>query len=277
MLDEYQHNDFEVVRKDTRFGGFEGLKLRKQDATVSSFSPLSRLDLEKLVMKDGCSGALYPMYTHDGHRWVLIQVAMSSDIKFTYDSGGGPVTQTLLWDDRKGSNEGIGVWHVGNDAWKLYSRNGKDKEKKCQKLVEDYRRADGQSLPMGKPRFQNGRITRADGTWYNGMVLIVTWFEGTNFHLRRRRDQSQLFDSALERQEISHSRSDEDYVRIKAGCERAKAVGLQDCQGYVKRRWSEPIVFIDVHTSWNAQQKKFGHSEKANEMVDIITEWGREP
>lgn len=80
------------------------------------------------------------------------------------------MTQTLLWDDRKGSNEGIGVWHVGNDAWKLYSRNGKDKEKKCQKLVEDYRRADGQSLPMGKPRFQNGRITRADGTWYNGIT-----------------------------------------------------------------------------------------------------------
>ncbi|KAI5983900.1 hypothetical protein EDD15DRAFT_2375885 [Pisolithus albus] len=85
MLDEYQHDDFEVVRKDTRFGGFEELKLRKENATHTRFfrkaiKPENNdefddlMNLEKLVMKDGCSGALYPMYTHDGRRWALMSV-----------------------------------------------------------------------------------------------------------------------------------------------------------------------------------------------------------
>lgn len=85
MLDEYQHDDFEVVRKDTRFGGFEELKLRREDTTHTRFfrkaiTPENNdefddlMELEKRVMKDGCSGALYPMYTRSGHRWALMSV-----------------------------------------------------------------------------------------------------------------------------------------------------------------------------------------------------------
>ena len=36
MSDEYKHDDFEVVRTDKRFGGFEELKLKNKNATVSS-------------------------------------------------------------------------------------------------------------------------------------------------------------------------------------------------------------------------------------------------
>jgi hypothetical protein len=38
-LQEYKHDDFEVVRTDQRFGGFEELKLKTSDATVSSHCP----------------------------------------------------------------------------------------------------------------------------------------------------------------------------------------------------------------------------------------------
>ena len=37
QLNEYKHDDFEVVRTDNRFGGFEELRLKDQNATVSSY------------------------------------------------------------------------------------------------------------------------------------------------------------------------------------------------------------------------------------------------
>ncbi|KAI5984671.1 hypothetical protein EDD15DRAFT_2583310 [Pisolithus albus] len=281
MLDEYQHDDFEVVRKDTRFGGFEELKLRKENATVSLFLILSvslthislSMDLERLVMKDGCSGALYPMYTRDGHRWALMSVPAEHYASTGLSDGGKSVTQTLLWKDRQNSREGIGVWHVGNYAWKLYSAKNDSQRKTLEKLREDYRRANARGLPMGKPRFQDGTIKQGNENPYGGMALIVDWFEGTNFNFHK---PPKPFKSALEAQKISHSKSSTDYKRIKAGCESAKTVGLQDCQGYVKAGRYEPIVFIDVHTSWNAQQKKFGTSQQAIDMVDVITKWGTE-
>ncbi|KAI5983902.1 hypothetical protein EDD15DRAFT_1829550 [Pisolithus albus] len=196
---------------------------------------------------------------------------MSEDIEFTYESGGKQVKQTLLWKDRQSSREGIGIWHVGNYAWKLYSAKDDDQRKTLEKLREDYRRADAHGLPMGKPRFQDGTIKQGNGHPYGGMALIVDWFEGTNFHRPLK-----PFNSALKTQNISHSKSSTDYKKIKAGCESAEVVGLQDCQGYVKAGRYEPIVFIDVHTSWNAQQQKFGTSQQAIDMVDDITKWGTE-
>jgi phage terminase large subunit-like protein len=123
-LHEYKHDDFEVVRTDNRFGGFEELRLKNQNATVSShcldllplgvlaegayrthassaslflpinplnlmicmsfcydsfsFLPFSfelcRIALQKLVMKEGCSGTIHPMYTHNSRKWVLMSV-----------------------------------------------------------------------------------------------------------------------------------------------------------------------------------------------------------
>ncbi|KAI6110176.1 hypothetical protein EDD16DRAFT_1483638 [Pisolithus croceorrhizus] len=281
MLDEYQHDDFEVVRKDTRFGGFEELKLRREDTTVIMFMSLtslklSSMELEKRVMKDGCSGALYPMYTRDGHRWALMSCRsepfIPSDSLPSCDVRRHKV-HLPKWRkvNRQSSREGIGVWHVGNYAWKVYSAKNDSQRNTLEKLREDYRRADVHGLPMGRPRFQDGTIKQGNGNPYNGMALIVDWFEGTNFNFHR---PPKPFKSALEAQKISHSKSSTDYKKIKAGCESAKAVGLQDCQGYVKAGRYEPIVFIDVHTSWNAQQKKFGSSQQAIDMVDIITAWG---
>ncbi|KAI6110178.1 hypothetical protein EV401DRAFT_1869782 [Pisolithus croceorrhizus] len=282
MLDEYQHDDFEVVRKDTRFGGFEELKLRRENATVIMFVSLislklNSMELEKRVMKDGCSGALYPMYTRSGHRWALIYptiVAMSGDIKFTYRSGGRSVTQTLLWKERQNSREGIGVWHVGNYAWKVYAAKNDSQRNTLEKLRADYRRADVRGLPMGRPRFQDGTIKQGNGNPYGGMALIVDWFEGTNFNFHR---PPKPFKSALELQRVSCSKSSIDHKKIKAGCESARAVGLQDCQGYVKGGRYEPIVFIDVHTSWNARQGRFGTSQQAIDMINIIIAWGTQP
>ena len=66
--------------------------------------------------------------------------------------------------------------------------------------------------------------------------------------------------------------------RIQRGCAAAVKVGLKDCQGFVIAqpptpiKW-EPIVFIDIHTSWNANSQTFGPSVEANEMLDVINKW----
>jgi len=84
-LHEYKHDDFEVVRTDNRFGGFEELRLKNQNATDTRFvrKPVSPdkptefgdlIALQKLVMKEGCSGTIHPMYTHDNRKWVLMSV-----------------------------------------------------------------------------------------------------------------------------------------------------------------------------------------------------------
>ena len=62
--------------------------------------------------------------------------------------------------------------------------------------------------------------------------------------------------------------------RIKGGCDAANKVGLQDCQGFVKPGITEPVRFIDVHTSWNEKTQKFGHSEQAAGLVEVIDKWG---
>lgn len=65
--------------------------------------------------------------------------------------------------------------------------------------------------------------------------------------------------------------------RVKGGCQSAENVGLQDCQGFVKQGAGEPLIFIDVHTSWNPQTQKYGFSQQAVDMVTDITNWGTSP
>ena len=36
MFDDYKHDDFDVVRTDQRYGGFEEVKLKNQNQTVGS-------------------------------------------------------------------------------------------------------------------------------------------------------------------------------------------------------------------------------------------------
>jgi hypothetical protein len=120
-LHEHKHDDFEVVRTDNRFGGYEELRHKDQNARVGSLSfylllfrwnsiqdtrfirksltpdnpaelddlcvvlllcsltlpfsfELYRIELQELVMKEGCSGTVHPMYTHNDRKWVLMSV-----------------------------------------------------------------------------------------------------------------------------------------------------------------------------------------------------------
>ncbi|KAI6022767.1 hypothetical protein BKA83DRAFT_4125542 [Pisolithus microcarpus] len=158
---------------------------------------------------------------------------MSKDIEFTYKSGGKSVMQTLLWKDRQSSSwEAISIWHIGNYTWKLYSAKDNDQHKTLEKLREDYHWVDAHGLPMGKPRFQDGTIKQGNGHLYSGMVLIVDWFKATNFHRPPSCSSYRKYMYIL-------------MLRIKAGCGSAEAVGLQDCQGYVKT--GRIIVAIASH------------------------------
>lgn len=214
---------------------------------------------------------------------------MSQDVTFKYTSGGKQETQILRWADRIASREGLGLWHVGNYAWKIYASTAQ-----YQRLLEDYNRAGVHGLPMGQPRFQQGTVQRGTNPPTQGFALIVNWMTGTffDFHTPPR-----PLRSALQAQDISHSKSSTDYkryvflsfhdayfvltrysdARIKGGCDSASVVGLQDCQGYVKAGAYEPIAFIDVHTSWNAQTGQFGYSQQAQDLVATIVAWGTSP
>ncbi|KAF9498174.1 hypothetical protein BDN71DRAFT_446821 [Pleurotus eryngii] len=181
-------------------------------------------------------------------------------------NSGGPKTQILLAKDRIKSNEGLGIWHVGIYAWKVYSTTSQ-----LQKLKDDYQRADVKGLPMGKPRFTQGTVQQGSGRATDGFALIVNWVDGSPFNFQQ---PPRPFRKALETQNISHSKSDKDYTRVKGGCQSAENVGLQDCQGFVKQGAGEPLIFIDVHTSWNPQTQKYGFSQQAVDMVTDITNWG---
>jgi len=203
-------------------------------------------------------------------------------------SGGKEVTQILRWADRIASREGLGLWHVGNYAWKIYTTTAQ-----FERLRDDYNRAGVHGLPMGQPRFQQGSVQRGTNQPTQGFALIVNWMTGAffDFHTPPR-----PLRSALQAQNISHSRSSTDYKRsvftsmvlyfclsryphprIKGGCDSANIVGLQDCQGYVRAGAYEPIAFIDVHTSWNPQTGKFGYSQQAQDLVSTIVAWGTSP
>ncbi|EPS93370.1 hypothetical protein FOMPIDRAFT_1056031 [Fomitopsis schrenkii] len=81
---EYSHDDFEVVRTDPRFGGFEVLK-HKDGSTHTQFLRKSVIpgdsaaleqvsQLKSHVFKDGQSGAAHPIYTHEGRKWILLSL-----------------------------------------------------------------------------------------------------------------------------------------------------------------------------------------------------------
>ncbi|KZT08408.1 uncharacterized protein LAESUDRAFT_757643 [Laetiporus sulphureus 93-53] len=84
-LDNPQHDDFVVVRRDERFGGFEELKHKDGSAANIQFfrksvTPLNHqefddmLKLQKHIMADNPFGTVYPVYTHDGYKWVLMSI-----------------------------------------------------------------------------------------------------------------------------------------------------------------------------------------------------------
>ncbi|PFH45885.1 hypothetical protein AMATHDRAFT_200193 [Amanita thiersii Skay4041] len=251
MSDEYDHHDFDIIRTDSRFGIFEELSLKdKSTVSISNCSFSFRAELEKHVMTDGCYGTIYPMYTHEGRKWVLMS--------FTYMESGRPVEKVLLWAERIDSRESLGIWRVDGKAWKVFRTTDQ-----LEKLRDMYRRAEVGELPMGRPKFVQGTVQQGSNRPTQGFVLMVNWMTGTYFHL-----PTKQLNVALKAEKISHSKSARDYIRIKFGCEAALSLRLNDCQGYVENYASEPIAFIDVHLST---------STMAEALVDDIVEWGTQP
>ncbi|OCH83723.1 hypothetical protein OBBRIDRAFT_872009 [Obba rivulosa] len=191
---------------------------------------------------------------------------MSTDVTFTYKSGGKHVTKTLKAADKISSREALGLWKVDGKAWKVYATT-----KQLQALSDDYTRASqAAALPMGDPKFQQGSVKQGTKPASEGFVLITQWMDGTNFQ-----KTIQSFKTALTRQNISHNKTSEEYKRITRGCNAANQVGLKDCQGFIKSGIAQPLRFIDIHTSWNPSTHTFGHSEQAAELVEAIVAWGQ--
>lgn len=126
------------------------------------------------------------------------------NVEFTYYVGQQEKVQKLLGAEGMSSREAIGLWHVGNCAWKVYRhRNQYDS------LVADYTRAaTDATLPMGNPSFITGKVKASD-TGRDGFVLTTEWMTGSNF---QKTDAS--FKAALTAQGVSHSTTDQDYIKL---------------------------------------------------------------
>lgn len=85
-LEHPDHDDFEVVSQDSRFGGFEVLKHKERSLAHTQFfrkavTPFNHeefddmMELQKHVMADKVFGTVYPVYTRDGRKWILMSVA----------------------------------------------------------------------------------------------------------------------------------------------------------------------------------------------------------
>ncbi|KAH7883470.1 hypothetical protein F5I97DRAFT_1939215 [Phlebopus sp. FC_14] len=244
-LENPGHDDFEVISRDDKFGGFEILRHKDKRMT-------------KHVLADEPFGTVYPVYTHDDRKWVVMS--------FTYTKGNQKITKILLWKDRKSSREALGIWKVDGQAWKVYQTT-----KEYDKLFADYQRAGIHAgLPMGRYSFTKGKVKKSNKTT-DGFVLATEWMEGTNFQ-----KSASSFEAALKREKISQDKNSTDYKRTKAGCDAANKVGLRDPQGFVKAGIFEPLRFIDVHTSWNDRKNDFDHSGEAQALVDKIDAWAKE-
>ncbi|KIL67263.1 hypothetical protein M378DRAFT_197126 [Amanita muscaria Koide BX008] len=196
---------------------------------------------------------------------LTVTLALKLPVVFTYRGGN----KTFNRQPDVSSNEALGVWHDGNKAWKLYATTAQ-----LAKLSADYQRADVHGLPMGSPAFQQGTVKQGTNQQTQGFALVTNWLTGNEFNFHT---PPKPFRTALRTQNISHSKSSQDYKRISGGCTSASVVGLQDCQGFVKAGAFEPVAFFDIHTAWNPQKKEFGHSQQAVDLVTDITHWGTQP
>ncbi|EPS93371.1 hypothetical protein FOMPIDRAFT_60893 [Fomitopsis schrenkii] len=257
---EYSHDDFEVVRTDPRFGGFEVLK-HKDGSTVRRTQTRNWL-LKSHVFKDGQSGAAHPIYTHEGRKWILLSLPEEH-------YRNSEQTQKLLGKDKHSSREAVGLWQVGSSGWKVYA-----KTTQLSKIDKDYTRAQVDAhLPVGKPApaFRQGLVKQGTKPATEGFVLIAQWMDGTNFQ-----KTAASFKSALTREEVPKVKTSDVYRKISHGCDAAKAIGLQDCQGFVKPgNTTQPIRFIDIHTSWNDRTGKYGSSTLADQLVEEIDAWAK--
>ncbi|KAG6882022.1 hypothetical protein C0992_012937, partial [Termitomyces sp. T32_za158] len=61
---------------------------------------------------------------------------------------------------------------------------------------------------MGNPGFLEGKVQQGNERESDGFVLYTNWMTGTNFQKTKA-----SFNSALEKQGISHSKSNETYKR----------------------------------------------------------------
>jgi hypothetical protein len=68
----------------------------------------------------------------------------------------------------EGNLNSIGVWIVGNKAWKLFP-----KITDLEEISKDYQKAGATGVPMGDPTFREGTIQQGTDRPTNGFALII--------------------------------------------------------------------------------------------------------
>ncbi|KLO13171.1 hypothetical protein SCHPADRAFT_828441 [Schizopora paradoxa] len=188
----------------------------------------------------------------------------TEDVTFTPVGGQAVV---LRANAATASREGLAIWRVQGKVWKVYRKAGDNGgTKKLDDLRDDYNRAQKEGLPMGTFSFEKGRVQEGTQRPTDGFVLITDDMEGKNF-------QKGSFKVALRDANVPKNKDDAGYKQILAGCEVAMKVGLKDCQGFLKTGITQPLRFIDVHTSYTKATGKYGYSGDADEILTLIKDW----
>ncbi|GJJ11387.1 hypothetical protein Clacol_005620 [Clathrus columnatus] len=142
----------------------------------------------------------------------------------------------------RSSRESLGIWFLNGRAWKIVA-NGST----FAKVNNDYTTARNAGLPIGNPVIvERGtvRYTRQGGRELTsqGFVVVAPQFTGEFFQ------GAAAFRNALNR--LGITKLSPEYPRLVRDCTTARTLGLQDCQGFVRRTStgiSEPINFTDIH------------------------------
>ena len=147
----------------------------------------------------------------------------------TFTSDDGTITKKFTDKPDKGG-EGY-VWHVDNEAWKVFTnRDTYDKK------FNDCEAAKAAGLPMGGdpkqyPYFKKGTVTQGNGTTSEGFLIVSWWLSGRRFFGKIRKS----FKAALKEQTISHSKGDAKYQKyVHSSCSVLSLPKLFQGQSWVR-------------------------------------------
>ncbi|GJJ11386.1 hypothetical protein Clacol_005619 [Clathrus columnatus] len=144
----------------------------------------------------------------------------------------------------KSSNESLGIWFLNGRAWKIIANGSKFVQ-----VNNNYNTARDAGLPIGNPVVvERGTViyTREGGKEQKsqGFVVVAPQFTGEFFQ------GATAFKSKLNKPEVHITKLSPEYRRLVRDCTTARTLGLQDCQGFVRRTStgvSDPINFTDIH------------------------------
>ncbi|KAF7316471.1 hypothetical protein MIND_00166200 [Mycena indigotica] len=176
----------------------------------------------------------------------------------------GLISYNFAMQDARASRESLGLWIRENKVYKVFTTLNQ-----YHRLQTDVSTADAVALPMGRVVLRGGRVTLPPRTpggpprVSSGFIQITPLFRGTQFTLQHGAGTFMQILSQLPPDNVEVTK------RIVRGCAAARAIGLQDPQGFINSAAYDPIVFFDIHTGITPETGQVRQSAAAEQMFAI--------